>query len=99
MTTAQILFEQYKVLPPRVQQKLKNLILEDKIEVEETDDDDEDIDEEDDDDDENGDTIRISLKALHESIEAVKLLKAGKMETHNARQMVAEVERELANEH
>ena len=60
MTTAQILFVQYKVLPPRVQQKLKNLILEDKIE-------DGDIDK-DNDGNENGDTVRISLKALKKII-------------------------------
>lgn len=95
MTTAQILFAQYQVLPPRVRQKLKNLILEDKIEIEDEDD---DGDEDEDEDEENGDTIRLSLKALHESIEAVKLLKAGKMETYDARKMLAEIRKELADE-
>ncbi len=82
MTTAQILFEQYKVLPPRIQQKLKSLILEDKSKAEE------------DDDDESGDAIRISLKALKESIEAVKLFKAGKMKTQTLDELWAEIDAE-----
>lgn len=96
MTTAQILYEQYKVLPPQIQQKLKTLILENKTEIEEEEEE-EDEDSEND-DEEDGDTIRISLKALHESIEAVKLLKAGKMKTYDAREMLAEIRKELADE-
>lgn len=94
MTTAQILFEQYKVLPPRVRQRLKNLILEDKIEIEDDNDENDVSDDDDEDEDENGDTIRISLKALHESIEAVKLLKAGKMKTYPIEQVLAEMRAE-----
>ena len=91
MTTAQVLFEQYKVLPPRIQQQFKKLIVAadqpaaSRPAVAE-------------DDDDSGDTIRISLEALHSSIEQVKLLKAGKLKTQSARAMLAEVKAELTAE-
>ena len=98
MTTAQILFEQYKVLPKRIQRELKELIDEEekpknavKSAVKPA-----DVEEEDDDD--NGDTIRISMKALKDSIREVKLLKAGKQKGRPARELIAEIRKEQANE-
>lgn len=91
MTTAQVLFAQYQVLPPHIQQQFKKLVMNDaqqKVEPVVNDKDDED----------SGDTIRISLSALHTSIEQVKLLRAGKLKTQPAHQMLAEVRAELAAE-
>lgn len=88
MTTAQILFEQYKVLPKRIQQQYKKLILEAERPAA--------APQEDDEDDETGDTIRISLEALHTSIEQVKLLKAGKITGRPAREVLAELRDDLA---
>lgn len=93
MTTAQILFEQYKVLPPRIQQQFKKLIVAAdqpaaRRPVPETDEDDEDTDT----------TISISMEALHASIEQVKLLKAGKITGRPAREVLAEIREELAAE-
>lgn len=68
MTTAQVLFQQYQVLPKRIRQELKELIIEaEKPSVDE-------------DDNDNGDTIRISMKALKESIREVKATKSGQAE-------------------
>ena len=75
MTTAQVLYEQYKVLPKRIQRELKEMIVLETAKPAPVPEDD------DDEDDENGDTIRISMKALKESIREVKLLKAGKQKT------------------
>ena len=86
MTTAQVLYEQYKVLPPRIRQELKELIDEGNAPVAE-------------DDEENSDTIRISVKALKESIQDVKLLRAGKLKTRPAREVLNEIREELANEY
>ena len=91
MNTAQILFEQYKVLPPHIQQQLKQLIIgaerpaaaEPAAPA---------APEADDDDDESGDTIRISLEALHTSIEQVKLLRAGKIKGRPLAELLAELE-------
>ena len=91
MTTAQVLFEQYKTLPDDGKQHLRNLILADKLGVTLLPDTEEG-------DDDSGDTIRISLEALHSSIEQVKLLKAGKLQTQPAREMLAELRAELAAE-
>ena len=70
MTTTEVLFEQYKQLPADGQQRLRSLILADKMGLtllpNPTDGDDEDTDT----------TISISLEALHTSIEQVKLLRA-----------------------
>ena len=82
MTTAQVLFQQYQVLPKRIRQELKELIIEaEKPPVDE-------------DDDDNGDTIRISMKALKESIREVKLLKAGKQKGRPIEELLAELKRE-----
>lgn len=84
MTTAQVLFQQYQVLPKRIRQELKQLI--DEAEKPPVDDDE--------DDDENGDTIRISMKALRDSIREVKLLKAGKQKGRPIEELLAELKRE-----
>lgn len=82
MTTAQVLFQQYQVLPKRIRQELKELIIKaEKPSV-------------DDDEDDNGDTIRISMKALKESIHEVKLLKAGKQTGRPIEELLAELKRE-----
>lgn len=93
MTTAQVLFAQYKVLPPRIQQQFKKLIVQaDKpVAASVT------VEEEDDDDD-SGNTIRISMEALNTSIEQVKLLRAGKITGRPAREALAEIRDELAAE-
>lgn len=89
MTTAQVLFEQYKVLPKRIQQQFKKLIVEAdqpaaRPAAPATD------------DEEDTDThVSISLEALHSSIEQVKMLKAGKLQTQDALTMLAEVQAEL----
>lgn len=83
MTTAQVLYEQYKVLPPRIRKELRKLIVIESEPVAEQED-----------DDENGDTIRISLKALKESIRDVKLLKAGKLKTTSFDDFLAELKHE-----
>lgn len=87
MTTAQILFEQYKVLPPRIRQELKKMIAQDTA-----------LTNDENEDDENSTTIRMSMKALKDSIGEVKRLKAGKQPTKPARELVNEVRQELANE-
>ena len=90
MTTAQILFEQYKVLPKCIQQQFKQLIVQadqpaarpPAVDAE-------------------GDTdthISISMEALHASIEQVKLLKEGKITSQPAREVLAEMRQELAAE-
>jgi hypothetical protein len=86
MTTAQVLYEQYKVLPPRIQRELKQMIVEEAKPTSTP-----NVDE---DDDENGDTIRISMKALKDSIREVKLLKAGKQKGRPIEELFAELERE-----
>ena len=86
MTTAQVLFEQYKVLPPRIRQQFKKLIVAaDQPSPTPSVADDED-------DDDNGDPIRISLEALHTSIEQVKLLRAGKAELMSVEELFASLE-------
>lgn len=89
MTTAQVLFEQYKVLPKHIQQQYKKLILEEERPGASVAQDDED---------DTGDTISISLEALHSSIEQVKLLKAGKITGRPAHEVLAELRAELAAE-
>lgn len=84
MTTAQVLFEQYKVLPKRIQRELKEMIIQEEKPT---------LAEEDD-DDENGDTIRISIKALKDSIREVKKLKAGKQKGRPIEELLAELQRE-----
>lgn len=90
MTTAQVLFEQYKVLPKRIQQQLKKLIEQAEKSAPAS------LVENDDDD--AGDTVSISLEALHSSIEQIKLLKAGKITGRPAREVLAELRKELAAE-
>jgi len=88
MTTAQVLFEQYKVLPKRIQQQFKQLIVQadqpaGRPAVPDVDDD--------------GDTdthVSISLEALHTSIEQVKLLRAGKITGRPIEELFAELESE-----
>ena len=82
-TTAQVLYEQYKVLPPRIRQESKKMI------VKET----PCIDEEDD-DDENGDTIRIAVEPLKEGIRELKLVLAGKLKTTSFDDFLAELKHE-----
>lgn len=84
MTTAQDFYQQYKELPPRVRQELKKMIVKEAPF----------IDEDEDDDEENSDTIRISLKALKESIEQVKLFKAGKIKSRPISELLAELDNE-----
>jgi hypothetical protein len=92
MTTAQVLFEQYKVLPQRIQQQLKQLIVQDGPPAARP-------PAEDNDDDGDTDThVSISMEALHVSIEQVKLLKAGKITGRPAREALAELRKELAAE-
>ena len=93
MTTAQVLFEQYKVLPMPIRQQLKKLINQEEQAAAPS-----PAPEDDEDDGDSGDTIRISMEALYYSIEQVKLLKAGKAETQPARAMMAELRAELAAE-
>ena len=91
MTTAQVLFEQYKQLPADSQQQLQKLILADKLGVTllpNPTNEDEDMDT----------TISISLEALYASIEQVKLLRAGKITGRPAREVLAELRKELADE-
>ncbi len=85
MTTAQVLFEQYKVLPKRIQQQFKKLILEAdqpaaRPVTPATDDEDTDT------------HVSISLEALHSSIEQVKLLRAGKAKLSTVEELFAELE-------
>lgn len=84
MTTAQVLFEQYKVLPKRIQQQFKQLIVQaDRPAAPAADEEDE------------GDTdttISISLEALHTSIEQIKLLRAGKAKLSTLEELFAELE-------
>lgn len=93
MTTAQVLFEQYKVLPKRIQQQFKQLITQAdqpaaRPSAAPAADEDGDTDT----------TIRISRAALEVSIEQVKLLKAGKITGRPARELLAELRKELAAE-
>ena len=95
MNTAQILFEQYKVLPPHIQQQLKQLInsAERPAAAESAAPAAPEADDEDD-DDESGDTIMISREALRVSIEQVKLLRAGKVKTSTMYELFASLENE-----
>ena len=91
MTTAQVLFAQYQVLPPRIRQQFRKLVVaaEQPAKPRQV------LDE---DDDDSGDIIRISLEALHTSIEQVKLLRAGKITGRPVREVLAELRQELADE-
>ena len=51
-----------------------------------------------DDDDDNGDTIRISMEALHTSIEQVKLLRAGKADIISMEELFASLKEDEAND-
>jgi hypothetical protein len=73
MTTAQIIYEQYKVLPKRVKKELTALILQEQEEV---------FDD-------------ISLPAIKQAVADVKLLRAGKLQATDARDFLAELEKEL----
>ena len=89
MTTAQVLFEQYKVLPKRIQQQFKQLITQaDQPAARSS-----AADEEDEDGDTDT-TIRISRAALEVSIEQVKLLRAGKAELSTLEELFADLEAE-----
>ncbi|AMR28017.1 hypothetical protein A0257_13575 [Hymenobacter psoromatis] len=88
MTTAQVLFEQYKVLPKRIQQQFKQLIVQDSPPAARP-----PTPTADEDDDGDTDThISISMEALHVSIEQVKLLKAGKARLSTLEELFAELE-------
>ena len=92
MTTAQVLFEQYKVLPKRIQQQFKQLITQaDQPAARPS------AAPAADEEDEDGDTdttIRISRAALEVSIEQVKLLRAGKAELSTLEELFADLEAE-----
>ena len=51
-----------------------------------------------DDDDDSGDTIRISMEALHTSTKEVKLLRAGNITGRPVREVLAEMRAESAAE-
>lgn len=87
MTTAQVLYQQYKVLPPRIKKELKELIVKEATFIDE------------DEDDENGNTIRIAVEPLKEGLRELKLVLAGKLKARAAREVLEEIEKELANEH
>ena len=91
MTTAQVLFEQYKVLPKRIQQQFKQLIVQADQPAARppaapvvADEDEEDTDTH----------VSISMEALHASIEQVKLLRAGKITGRPVAELFAELESE-----
>lgn len=93
MTTAQVLFEQYKVLPKRIQQQFKQLIVQADQPIahprmHETAEDDEDTDT----------IISISMEALYASIEQVKLLKTGKITGRPIEELLAELEADEAQD-
>ena len=88
MTTAQDFYEQYKGLPPRVRQELKKMIVKEAPF----------IDENEDEDDENGDMVHIAVEPLKEGIRELKLVLAGKLKAQPVREMLEEIEKELANE-
>ena len=92
MNTVQILFEQYKVLPPHIQQQLRQLIIGAERPAPAR------SPEADEDADDSGDTIRISPEALHTSIEQVKLLRQGKITGRPLAELFAELENDSANE-
>ena len=93
MTTAQVLFEQYKVLPPRIQQQFKKLVNGKATPAPQP-----ATTLEDDDDDDSGDTIRISMKALHSSIKQIKLLKAGKITGRPIAELLKELDDDAADD-
>lgn len=82
MTTAQVLFEQYKVLPKRIQQQFKKLIVAADQPAARPPAADEDTDTH----------ISISMEALHTSIEQIKLLRAGKAKLSTLEELFAELE-------
>ena len=90
MTTAQVLFEQYKVLPKRIQQQFKQLIVQaDQTAARPP------TPTADEDDDGDTDThISISMEALHVSIEQINLLRAGKITGRPIEELFAELESE-----
>lgn len=80
MTTAQVLYEQYKVLPPRIRQELKKMIVKETHSIDE---------------DENEETIRIAVEPLKEGLRELKLVLAGKTKAQSAREMLEEINKEL----
>ena len=87
MTTAQVLFEQYKVLPKRIQQQFKQLIVQADQPAARP------VAPVAGGNDEDTDThISISMEALRESIEQVKLLRAGKAKLSTVEELFAELE-------
>ena len=92
MTTAQVLFEQYKVLPPRIQQQFKRLVVGKAAPAPHP------ATTLEDDDDDSGDTIRISMKALHSSIKQIKLLKAGKITGRPIAELLKELDDDAADD-
>ena len=93
MTTAQVLFAQYQVLPPRIRQQFRKLVVaaDKPVTPRQTLGDDGD-------DDDSGDTIRISMEALHTSIEQVKLLRAGKADIISMEELFASLKEDEAND-
>ena len=94
MNTAQILYEQYKVLPQDIKAELRQLIeaepacaCAEAAPSNAADTDDED-------DDDSGDTIMISAEALRVSIEQVQLLRQGKAELSTLEELFASLKDE-----
>ncbi len=76
ITTAQIIYKQYQVLPKKVKKELVELILKENDEIYDD----------------------ISLPAIKAGLKEIKLLKQGKAKTTNAREFLAEFEKELQND-
>ena len=90
MTTAQVLFAQYQVLPPRIRQQFRKLVVAADKPAKPR--------QATDDEDDSGDTIRISMEALHTSIEQVKLLRAGKADIISMEELFASLKEDEAND-
>lgn len=84
MTTAQVLYQHYKVLPQHIKKELKELIVKEAPF----------IDEDEDEDEENGDTIWIAVEPLKEGLRELKLVLAGKQKTRPLSVLLAELENE-----
>ena len=81
------------MLPARIRQQFRKLVVaaEQPVAPRQTLDDDSD-------DDDSGDTIRISMEALHTSTKEVKLLRAGNITGRPVREVLAEMRAESAAE-
>jgi hypothetical protein len=72
MTTAQVIYEQYKVLPKRVKKELTALIIQEQEEVYDD----------------------ISLPAIKQAVENVKLLRTGNLKTRDISELLKELKDE-----